>query len=54
MCYMLSRSKFFFALYNPLAKLISRFIMLDACLMPISKICEIGIIARKSGSIQIN
>jgi len=45
----LTRSKFFLALYNPLSKLISRFIMLDARLMPFSKICEIGIIARKSG-----
>jgi len=45
----LTRSKFFLALYNPLAKLISRFIMLDARLMPFSKICEMGVIAQRRG-----
>jgi SAM-dependent methyltransferase len=43
----LSRNKFFLAIYTPLALIISRLIMLDARLLPFSKVSEIGLLARK-------
>lgn len=44
----LTQKKFFFAIYHPLSLLISRLIMLDARLPPLSKVSEIGMIARKT------
>jgi SAM-dependent methyltransferase len=44
----LTRNKFFLAIYTPLALLISRLIMLDAHLLPLSKVSEIGIVAHKA------
>ncbi len=38
----LTQNKFFFAIYYPLSLMISRMIMMDARLLPLSKVSEIG------------
>ncbi len=43
----LTRNKIFSAIYAPLSVLISRLIILDARLLPVPKVSEIGLIARK-------
>jgi len=45
---LLTRNRFFMALYNPLSKVVSRLIALDACLSPFSAASEIGILSRKN------
>jgi SAM-dependent methyltransferase len=42
---LLTRNRIFMALYNPLSKILSKFITLDALLLPFSRVGEIGLIA---------
>ncbi len=44
---MLAQNRFFLAIYTPLCLLISRLIILDARLLPFSKVSEMGLIAQK-------